>query len=271
LYIGHNLTQSTNVPEAHGWTAGNYAAGYALTENLFIATSPWIWVSYNTYNIHLKWSQPLSPSSTIGFFASYFDSYNSTNLANNSNSRSINTPGAPFSAASTPTGHTVSSSLNRYQWTSYSLHALYSYEYDNNLSQYFNLKYSYFINDDMPYSLRMDPGDDNISDQWDASTLLKVPLGRSHLSWAFELGAIGLNYLSTFAHFGTSISYLNQDWLVQVGASYTAPFSELGKDSALEIGRYDNREHYSKSANEYYTERYLQVAVHPEVQVQYSF
>ncbi|MGZ3727266.1 MAG: hypothetical protein ACXVBD_15790, partial [Pseudobdellovibrio sp.] len=70
LYIGHNLTPSTDILAPHTYTIGTYAAGFGLTENLFIATSPWIWYSYNTTNIHLKYSQVISPQSTVGFFLS---------------------------------------------------------------------------------------------------------------------------------------------------------------------------------------------------------
>ena len=267
LYIGHNLTPSTEVLKARTFTVGNYAAGFGLTENIFVATSPWIWYSYNTMNLHLKYSQDISARSTIGFFASYFDSYDSTNLVNSD----LNSPGnTPFAAADTPTGANIAKSLNRYQWTSYSLHGLYSYHYEAGAVQYFNLKFSHFINDEMPYSLRMDPGNDEIRNQIDVSTLVKIPM-RAGSSIALETGVLGLNYASPYAHLGASVAIQKQDWLVQLGASYTVPLAELGTTEGFNVGRMDNRVHYSEVARSYYTERYLQVAVHPEVQVQYSF
>src|SRR5690349_16640648 len=75
LYIGHNQTQSTDVLRAHTATLGNYAAGFGITDHLFVATSPWILYSYNTMNLHLKYSEDLNSRSTIGLMASYFDSY----------------------------------------------------------------------------------------------------------------------------------------------------------------------------------------------------
>src|SRR3954469_24971416 len=72
LFIGHNLTPSTDVLPSGRYTVGTYAAGVGLTENLLIATSPWIWSTYNTMNLHLKYSQVVTPQSTVGVMASYF-------------------------------------------------------------------------------------------------------------------------------------------------------------------------------------------------------
>lgn len=270
LFIGHNLTPSTDVAGKYKVTLGNYAAGFGLTENLFVATSPWILYSYNTTNIHLKYSHVISPKSTVGVFASYFDSYNSESLMGQAPYGSG--PGnAPFAVGDgLPTGASITPGTNRYQWTSYSVHGLYSYRYDSGNTQYFNLKYSYFVNDEMPYSLRMDPGDDSIRDQIDVSTLLKMPV-EDDVSVALEGGLLGANYKSPFAHIGASFVFQQPQWLVQVGASYTAPLNEIGRPSAFEVGRMDQRVHYSQIADQYYTERYLQVAVHPEIQIQFNF
>lgn len=269
LFIGHNLTPSTEVAGKYKVTLGNYAAGFGITENLFVATSPWILYSYNTMNIHLKYSQVISPKSTAGLFVSYFDSYNSESLMGSAPYGSG--PGyTPFATDGLPSGSSITPGTNRYQWTSYSVHGLYSYRYDGGNTQYFNLKYSYFVNDEMPYSLRMDPGDDSIRDQIDISTLVKMPV-EDEVSVALEGGLLGANYKSPFAHIGASFVFQKPQWLIQVGASYTAPLAELGQSSAFEVGRMDQRVHYSQIAGQYYTERYLQVAVHPEIQLQFNF
>lgn len=270
VFIGHNLTPSTDTAGKHKVTLGNYAAGFGVTENLFIATSPWILFSYNTANIHLKYTEVLSPKSTAGIFMSYFDSYDSESLMGSApyGSGPGNTPFAVGDGL--PSGSSITPGTNRYQWTSYSVHGLYSYRYDSGTTQYLNLKYSYFVNDEMPYSLRMDPGDDSIRDQIDLSTLFKMPV-EDDVSVALEGGLLGANYKNPFAHIGASFVFQQPQWLVQVGASYTAPVAELGRSSAFEVGRMDQRVHYSQIAGQYYTERYLQVAVHPEIQIQFNF
>jgi hypothetical protein len=268
LFIGHNLTPSTDVLPSGKYTVGNYAAGFGITENLLVATSPWIWSTYNTMNLHLKYSQVLNPKSTVGVMASYFDSFGSSDdlVDNGYLSMPSNTP----MSMSLPTGAQVAVGTNRYQWTSYNVNGLYSYRYDNGNTQYLNLKYSYFINDDRPYSLRMDPGDDGIRDQIDISTLVKFPIDNG-ASLAVEGGLLGLNYVKPFAHMGASVAFQKQSWLVQLGASYTVPLEQLGTTGGMNIGQMDERVHYSEIAKKYYTERYLQIAVHPEIQVQYNF
>lgn len=270
-FIGHNLTPSTDDIRGGTFTAGNYALGYALADNLLIATSPWIWYSYNTQNIHLKYTHALSPKSDIGFFVSYFDSYSSGPLLsqNTPNSQPIPFGPGPQRSEVLPSG-TALATTNRYQWTSYSAHALYGYHYDNGMTQYFNLKYSYFLNDELPYSLRMDPGDDSIRDQIDVSTLLRIRV-TDKLGFGLETGLIGLNYLTAYNHFGASFTVQEPNWMLQLGASYTVPTNELGTPAGSEVGRWDNRVHYSEVAKQYYTERYLQVAVHPEIQIQVYF
>ncbi|MGZ3727560.1 MAG: hypothetical protein ACXWQQ_17455, partial [Pseudobdellovibrio sp.] len=206
----------------------------------------------------------------VGFFLSYFDSFNSKNLMNPNNNFGNFNGQSSMAVSNLPPGTTVSQSMNRYQWTSYSAHALYSYRYEGGVTQYFNLKYSYYLNDEMPYSLRMDPGSDDIRDQIDTSTLVKIPI-KDGLSLGLETGLLGLNYVKPYAHMGASLAIQKSDWLVQVGASYTVAVDELGTSAGTEIGRMDNRVHYSEIAHQYYTERYLQVAVHPEIQIQYNF
>jgi len=263
IFIGHNLTPSTEVLRSGAFTVGNYAAGYGITENILLATSPWIWTTYNTKNIHLKYSKIISPQATAGFLVSYFDSFGSGDLVDSSIS---SRPGA----FALPTASEVAIGTNRYQWTNYSASALYSYRYEGGTTQYLNLKYSYFINDDRPYSLRMDPGDDSIRDQIDVSTLIKIPV-EDGANVSLESGILGMNFKESYLHLGGSVGFQNKGWLVQVGASYTVPVGLLGTADAMDIGRMDQRVHYSEVADRYYTERYLQVAVHPEVQVQFSF
>lgn len=270
LFIGHNLTPSTEVAGKYKVTLGNYALGFGLTENILVAISPWILYSYNTTNFHVKYSKPISARSTGGVFFSYFDSYNSESLMGQAPYGSGTSPvNSPFSSA-LPDASSITPGTNRYQWTSYSAHGLFSYIYADGITQYFNLKYSYFLNDEMPYSLRMDPGEDSIRDQVDISTLMKIPLEQK-VSLALESGVLGANYKNPYAHFGASLVVQKPEWLIQFGASYTAPLNELGQSSSLQIGRMDQRLHYSSIANQYYRERYLQVAVHPEIQIQFNF
>lgn len=274
FFIGHNMTPSTATVKKSHWTAGNYALGYGITDQLFVAVSPWIWASYNTSNYHLKWIYQEDANSSVAFQVSYFDSFKSEPLITPVGSTVVQRPppvGLLPGPQPPPSQNVSFQGLNRYQWTSYSLHALYSHQYSSKTVQYYNLKYSYYINDDLPYSIRMDPGRDSIRDQFDLTTLFKIPVLQEDVYCALEVGIVGANYEYPYGHFGASLSYLSASWLFQLGLSYTAQLRELGSTSAFEIGRFDSRIHYSDSEKQYYYFRYLQTAVHPEIQVQYNF
>lgn len=264
FFIGHNLTASTEAPKKSQWTVGNYAVGYALTDELMMATSPWILTSYNSHNYHLKWTKPISSSERMGVFLSYFESINTTPFMSVQK-------GTPQVLANGTAVQQDYFKLNRYQWKSVSTNFLYSVEKENNESVFLNFKYSYYINDEYPFSLRMDPGDEKRRGQVDVSSLFKWNEPKENFSWAFELGVLGLNYVSPFLHTGVSAMFYDDNWSMQVGASFTAMFNELLSARAYQVGRLDERSHYSSSENQYYTYRYYQSAVHPEIQIQYSF
>lgn len=275
IIIGHNVTPTTEIPKQGTWTLGSYAAGYAFTDNLFIATSPWIWLSYNTGNIHAKWVKKKGKWS-YGAFASYFKSYNSTPLIDDNGGSGLqNRPPRPGNGGPNPTNPVTPSpltitTLNRYEWESANTHLLMSYEWTSDVKTNFNFQYGYYFNDEFAYSIRMDPGDDSIRDQIDVTTLTSV---RFNENWGvlLEFGGLGLNYIDPYMQSGMSFFYQGDNWFVQLGASYTAAFSELDEDSAWEPGRYDSRLHYSESQKTYYYYRYLQTALHPEIQIQFSF
>jgi hypothetical protein len=287
ILIGHNVTPTTDIPLKKSWTVGTYALGVSVTENLFLATSPWIWVSYNTANFHLKYSRAITPSFRVALFGSYFESFNSTPfiteaggnpigdvptgtpLPGGRGRRRVLSPQSDIHAQAVVSTYTEQT--NRYQWKSASLHMLASYELGERVTVYGNIHYGYFWNDDFPYSIRMDPGHDSIRGQVDMTTLTQVKLGATDFHVLGELGALGVNYLQPYLQIGASLAYLSESWLVQLGASATMPFSEAFTTTGWMPGRYDGRQHESQSENRTYYYRYLQTALHPEVQLQYYF
>lgn len=271
ITIGHNVTPSTEITKANTWTVGNYAIGYGLTDSFLIATSPWIWATYNTANIHLKWIQQ-SGAWQYGAFASYFKSYNSTPLVSSNGGSGIsNKPPKPPNGHSSPQPVTYTiTTLDRYQWESINAHLLLGYTFSEYTKINANLHYGYFFDDEFPYSIRMDPGTDSIRNQIDLTTLTKL---KWNDQWGvlLEFGGLGLNYYYPYMQSGFSLIYQGTNWYTQLGFSYTAQFRELTYTSAWTPGRYDSRLHYSTTAQQYYFYRYLQTALHPEVQIQYYF
>lgn len=62
--LGHNLTPTTAVLNDGDIMVGTYAAGYGITDNLTVATSLWLDVSYSMPNLGLKYSLPSGSDST---------------------------------------------------------------------------------------------------------------------------------------------------------------------------------------------------------------
>lgn len=239
--IGHNLTPTTNMMPAGRWTVGNYAVAYAPSNSLFIATSPWIWVNYNSFNLHLKWAPPMAGPLRFGLFGSYFESLRRAFVGD-----------AP------------------YYWKSASLIFLASQRWDEELETFVSLRTSYYWNDDRPYSIRMDAGSDAIRGQIDLTTLTRLQIDESDFSIGFEFGTVGLNYLYPYIHLGTSVLYKSGPWLLQVGFSYSIQWRELRESKGLRPGRIDSRVRQSPDDGQFYFFPY-ETALHPEMQLQYFF
>ena len=239
--IGHNLTPTTKTVAAGVWTAGNYALGYGISDSLFIVTSPWIWVNYNTINLHLKWSSAQIGRSRFGIFASYFESLRWAFVGD-----------AP------------------YFWKSASTNLLYTYSWSPQVETNFSLRASYFWNDDRPYSIRMDMGDNAIRGQLDLTSLTRIRIAESDFSLGLELGTVGMNYLYPYMHVGASVLYTWNSWLAQFGFSYTIQWREWRESKGLRPGRIDTRVRQSSSDGQFYYYPY-ETALHPEMQLQYFF
>lgn len=242
IFIGHNATPTTYALPAHTITIGNYGVGYSPSDTTLIATSPWIWTSYNTANIVGKWAKPVSDRWRIGAFAAYFRSVEDRPLIKDG-------------------------ALQRYQFETAALQALASYQWHRTIV-HAGLKYSYFINDDRPYSLRMDPGDESIRDQLDLTMLVEQKISEK-MRLNFEFGILALTALRPYGHVGISWCVLLDSWLLQLGASYTAQWASVGTDQFWTPGTGNNR-WKSNSDGQLYT-GYMVTALHPEIQIQYFF
>ena len=257
ILIGHNFTPATDVLRPGVWTVGDYGLGRGFDGNFMVTTSPWIWLSYNTSNVQLKWNHKWDDQSDFAVFVEYFNSLSQT----------------PVYLIPEPTPPSVQGGpapLNRYQWESGEIHFLYSYQWSHRFKTYFNFRYAYFWNDDFPYSLRMDPGATNIPYQTDLTSLTKLNLTDKHYL-LFELGAVGLNDLYPYLQTGLSYGYQTSAWLFQLGASFTQQMHESFSASGWQFGRYSTRYLYSTVQGSFYSYQYLQTAVHPELQLQYFF
>ncbi len=223
------------------WTIGNFALAYAISDSLFVATSPWVWVNYNTTNFHVKWAPASEGSMRFGFFASYFESLRKAFVGD-----------AP------------------YFWKSSSLNLLGSQRWSTELETFLSIRSSYYWNDDRPYSIRMDAGSDSIRGQLDITTLTRLAIKDTPFSLGFEFGTVGVNYLYPYIHLGTSLVYSEGRWLIQAGFSYSIQWRELRENKGFRPGRIDSRIRRSPDDGQFYFYPY-ETALHPEMQLQYFF
>ncbi len=274
--IGHNASPTTYVTKADTWTIGNYALGYAISDSLLIATSPWIWTSYNTMNLTAKYIVPISSRARAGIFSAYFQSYQSKPFLRCESDWACRDDGTfrrlqvsdengfPVRTISNFPWH---ARVDRYQFQTLTTHALFGLDLTHT-TIHAGLKYSYFFNDDNPYSLRMDPGVDAIRGQIDVTALFENRLSE-RLRLNLEAGTLGLNFLQPYLHVGASIAIVFPRVLVQLGGSLSGRFADFGT-SAFFTPAFDQRVHTSRDGQLYFS-RYLTSAIHPELQVQYFF
>lgn len=186
--LGHNLTPTTYTLSKGEITAGTYALGYGLTDELSIGTSPWLAYDYNMPMVQMKYGTPgFWEGSRIAADLNYFKTYPyGENLYD-------------MKAAMTRLGASYDVS------SPYTLHAV--------------LGIAYYWNDAKPFSLRLSPRNR------DRYTLSLSTLHETRLTGNFgimtELGMLGLNYLHPYLHWGTSLFVKWSFGYLQVGVSHS--------------------------------------------------
>lgn len=279
IFLGHNVSPSSYSLRAGHFSAGNFGIAAGITDQVTLATSPWLWSSYEAANIHMKWITERSKGSRVGAMVSYFETFGDQPflkcvgdwegyLCPNQTAelveerRQANPMGYRFMEA-------ISALPTRYQFQAVATHFLYGVD-DGRQTYHFNLKFSYFFNDDRAYSIRIDPGSNEIRGQVDATVLIEHRANRK-LRFGFETGFLGLNAVVPSGHLGLSTSWMSEFWLFQFGASMTWRLPNTGPRMVEELGASDTGFHTAKDGQFYYGGRYHQSSIHPELQLQYFF
>ncbi|MBN8539245.1 MAG: hypothetical protein J0L82_02570 [Deltaproteobacteria bacterium] len=279
VFLGHNATPSSYALGAGQITAGNFGIAAGITDQVTIATSPWLWASYEAANVHLKWITPRSNGSRIGAMVSYFETFDDRPFLKCVGEwEGYLCPNQPAEIVeqrrqANPLGYrfteSVSALPNRYQFQAITTHMLYGID-NGRRTYHFNLKFSYFFNDDLPYSIRIDPGTNEIKGQVDATVLIEHRFS-SQARLNFETGFLGLNAIVPSGHIGFSAGWTSGFWLAQIGASATWRLPNTGPNMFVFLGESDIGFHTAKDGQHYYGGRYRQSSIHPEVQIQYFF
>ncbi len=226
ILFGHNLSATTQTLKKNTWSIGNYVLVYGITDNLTLATSPWMLNSYNMYSAVLRYRKPLSENKDFGVQISYFK--------------------------------TEQILSDFYQMEALSLSGIYHYKFNFLFSTYLNFNYMYFWDETAPFSLRPEPYNDQAW-QYSVSLLNEVKLYKK-FGTLFEFGILGLNAGKSRAHLGVSFHYRGEQWLFQLGSSFSA--IPIGIEKA-----YTQKQ--AKALSE--DPSGDQFMVHPEIQIQYFF
>lgn len=279
VFLGHNTSPSSYSLGKGQVTVGNFGIAMGITEQITVATSPWLWASYEAANVHLKWTRATQDDSRVGILVSYFETFGEKSflkcagdwegyLCPNQSSEIVQER-----RQANPLGYQLMEAIaavpTRYQFQAVATHLLYAID-SGRQTYHFNLKFSYFFNDDRPYSIRIDPGSDEIKGQVDATVLLEHRTNEN-LRFNFESGILGLNAFVPSGHIGASAAWNSGLWLVQFGASATWMLPNTGSRMFEYLGSSEVRIHTAKDGQHYFGSRYHQTSIHPEVQIQYFF
>jgi hypothetical protein len=252
--VGHNVSMTGNLLKKNELTAGTYFIGYGITEKWTIATSPFVFATYQMNNIASRWAYDLNYDNRLIFGAEYFKTF-----GHESESDKLEREYCEQSRAfGVPDGFDGSCKRGDYQngFTSFQMEA---WAAKIGLSRQMTSRYrlnvtgSYYkyIDDTKPFSLRMDPM--NKDDYALALTTLHEFRLNQQTFLNVEAGQWGLNYKYRYWHLGSSISYHsnNKRLLASLGLSTTFNSDIPENQEKIFCG---------------YTSR---ASVHPEIQFQY--
>lgn len=279
IFLGHNVSPSSYSLRAGQIGVGNFGIAAGVTDQLTLATSPWLWSSYEAANVHLKWINRWPNGSRFGAMVSYFETFGDRPFLKCAGDwEGYQCPNQPSETIeqrrqTNPLGYrfmeSISALPNRYQFQAVASHFLYGIDVGRQ-TYHFNFKFSYFFNDDRAYSIRIDPGNDEIRGQIDATLLVEHRFTQA-VRFNFEAGFLGLNAMVPSGHLGVSTAWLSGAWLAQFGASATWKLPNTGPGIIENIGASDSGFHTAKDGQYYYGGRYHESSIHPELQIQYFF
>lgn len=198
VWFGHNVSQTTVVLPRGNCSAGLQVVACGVTDQISVATSPFIWANYLLPNAYLR----LNPGGPGGAFA--------LQLAQ------------------------IGDGVRRQDYGSYDMSttygwATYRWVHNSGASLYTSLIGGYYWSDEIPFSLRR-PQPEVTPWQVSITNLASVRLaGPVFLN--SELGILGINEYYPHLHFGASVAYRSGDFSAHLGISVTSTWSALWSEN----------------------------------------
>lgn len=234
--FGHLVTSNSQVLAPNDFTVGTLIIAYGVTDFWTVGVSPLAIFNFNMLNLHNRFAFEWNEEVTLGFEHTYFKNYN----------KGYNTNRARYTEEEI--------NFNPKLWQSFKMeaHALKAtatVQWTLSYRGSFSFSFFKYIDDDRPFSLRMDPQN---SDDYAASlTSLHEFLIHEKFQINTEFGFWGMNYTYPYLHGGFSLQFIEKSFVLGMGMSATySPTLPESKVRPFGPG-YTNR-----------------VSYHPEVQIQ---
>jgi hypothetical protein len=243
--LGHNVTQTANGLPPGRCTVGTTILACGAGSDLTFGTSPWLWGSYNMYNIYTRWQIGNTESHKTAFQAAYFKTYE--------------------------TGKdTTRADFTGYQMESAWVYWIQSHPITKDYTFHWNIQGAYYWNDRKPFSIRR-PQVERNPWQFNLMTLHEVRLVGNFVMQG-ELGILGVTERWPALHSGVTFGYQGHSWAFQFGASGTGPLSGWFGTSRHDYHA-DAVHRSSEGFDRKFTDDELSqdFSIHPEIFIQYVF
>lgn len=238
--FGHNMSPNTYTLSQGGYSFGPYAIAVGLTDNITIATSPWMYYGYNSHNYMIRTSYKLNSNFQLGGQMMYLKTYRTNINQVHNKDYAVKEEG--------------------YQMEVIKTYLTLSHKVSSVLTNHYSLTYDHYYDETFPYSIRREPLNDDPY-QFNLTNLMEFTLTDNIIN-QFEFGILGLNYFYPQIIIGTSIGYKFSSSYLQFGISTTGTPISYFSPKKIDIHQdYD----ISRDNVKY------DFSLHPEMQWQFFF
>ncbi|MEE2671353.1 MAG: hypothetical protein VYA54_06575 [Bdellovibrionota bacterium] len=240
--FGHNLSSNSYTLNSGDCVIGLYASGCGITNNLMVATSTWLFTSYNSYSLALKYAHSFNPDYRLATQLIYIKSFED-----------------PYQ-----------SELDQYQMETIRGQVILSIFSSQLVANHINLGYEYFYDETFAHSLRRNPMNDQPY-QLTFTNLTEFNIDHQYTIQA-ELGLLGINYFYPQIYTGMSFVFKFKNSSLQIGAAANGTLLSYFSSSKT-----DTQYTYADNKGTYLGDSSLKdlikhdFAIHPEMQWQYFF
>lgn len=242
--VGHLVTSNTQTLKQNEISLGTLYAGIGLTDEWMIVVSPFVIGQYEMANAQIRWGREIGKQKRVGLDLAYFKTFGAK--------AEVDQKWEEYCALFDDCGE----SKHPIGFASFKMEAaVLKLSVSEMLGNWYRASvtggYYYYFDDERPFSLRMDPQN---NDPYAISLTTLNEFRMSETNYLnIEAGFWGLNYTYPYYHLGLSYSYQGDSYLLGLGLSHT--FSpQFPREKSRAFAGYESGS-----------------STHPEVQIQAFF